>query len=116
MPGVRCYTRRNRGAPATSARLGFESQQFGPSQQVRLYPIPAAAETGRRGKIPPTTRTVDLLLTCNDHGDAPLHAAAHEGGGYLSQIQWKILTDELLLVRNDDDVTPRRTAVRRGFI
>ena len=80
MPGVRCYTRRHRGAPATSARLGFESQQFGPSQQVRLYPIPAPAETGRRGKIPPTTRTVDLLLTCNEHGDAPLHAAAHEGG------------------------------------
>ena len=37
-------------------------------------------------------------------------------GGYLSQIPWKLLTDELLLVRNDDDVTPRRTAVRRGFI
>ena len=58
--------------------------------------------------------TAELLLTRNDHGDTPLHAAAYEG--HLDQVPPPLLTAENLGARNYDGVTPVRIAASRGFI
>ncbi|HYD85213.1 MAG TPA: ankyrin repeat domain-containing protein, partial [Opitutus sp.] len=55
----------------------------------------------------------DLLLTRNDNGDTPLHAAAYEG--HLDQVPLGLLTEENLNVRNYEGVSVGRTAINCGY-
>ncbi|MBP6307525.1 MAG: hypothetical protein KA334_02305, partial [Opitutaceae bacterium] len=58
--------------------------------------------------------TADLLLTRNDNGDTPLHAAAYEG--HLDQIPAKFFTAELLNSRNYGGLTVGRLAIERSHL
>ncbi|MGH6990987.1 MAG: hypothetical protein ACRES9_06155, partial [Gammaproteobacteria bacterium] len=64
-------------------------------------------------KIPRDQLTADLLLTRNDNGDTPLHAAAYEG--HLDQVPRELLTPERIGTRNYDGLTVLKTALNRGF-
>ena len=64
-------------------------------------------------QIPRERLTADLLLTRNDNGDTPLHAAAYMG--HLDQVPPALFTPELLNVRNYDGVTVGRLAIQGGF-
>ena len=58
--------------------------------------------------------TPELLLTRNDNGDTPLHAAAHEG--HLDQVPAGVLTRETAATRNYDGLSVIQTALDRGHL
>ena len=53
------------------------------------------------------------MLTRNDNGDTPLHAAAYEG--HLNQIPSELLSPANVGTRNYDGLTVAQTALDRGF-
>jgi ankyrin repeat protein len=57
--------------------------------------------------------SAELLLTRNDNGDTPIHAAAF--AGHLNQIPAELLTADRLSCRNYERVTALQTAIDRGF-
>ena len=69
--------------------------------------------SGQLAAIPREHLTDDLVLTRNDNGDTPLHAAAYEG--HLDQIPVELLTPENIAVRNYEGVSVWRTARDRNF-
>jgi ankyrin repeat protein len=60
------------------------------------------------------TLTGELLMTRNDHGDTPLHAAAYEG--HLDQVPAALLTRERVGTRNYDGISVAALASERGFL
>jgi ankyrin repeat protein len=62
--------------------------------------------------VPREELTATLLLTRNEHGDTPLHAAAFEG--HLDQLPQELLTAANLSVRNYAGITPLKAATLRG--
>ena len=58
--------------------------------------------------------SIDQLISRNDFGDTPLHAAAVEG--HLNQIPREFLNRATLLIRNYNGGTPIGAALRHGHI